>query len=80
MTFAVFPLMSIGFSYPWYYCFSEVLDAVHQIIKVRAFIIWLVSALRAQIIQQGVDFCHRRLVAHLVLLSPRLRCLIFIIL
>jgi hypothetical protein len=35
MTFAVFPLMSTGFSHPWYYYFSEVLDAIEQILEVR---------------------------------------------
>ncbi|THH19667.1 hypothetical protein EW146_g1547 [Bondarzewia mesenterica] len=33
MTFAVFPLLSTGFSEPWYYRFSEVLDAVEQILE-----------------------------------------------
>ena len=37
MTFAVFPLMSTGFVNPWYYCFSEVLDAVEQILEVTIF-------------------------------------------
>jgi len=37
MTFAVFPLMSPGFDYPWYYRFSEVLDAVEQILEVTKF-------------------------------------------
>jgi len=33
MIFMVFPLMSLGFSYPWYYRFSEVFDAVEQILE-----------------------------------------------
>jgi len=37
MTFAVFPLMSTVFDYP-YYCFSEVLDAVEQILGVPKFL------------------------------------------
>jgi hypothetical protein len=35
MTFAVFLLMSTGFDCPWYYHFSEVLDAVEQILEVQ---------------------------------------------
>ena len=34
MIFAVFPLLSMGFIYPWYYRFSEVLNAVEQVIEV----------------------------------------------
>jgi hypothetical protein len=34
MTFAVFPLMWTGSAYPWYYRFSEVLDAVEQVLEV----------------------------------------------
>jgi hypothetical protein len=33
MTFVVFPLMAMGFDYPWYYRFSEVLNAVEQILE-----------------------------------------------
>ncbi|THH18821.1 hypothetical protein EW146_g2244 [Bondarzewia mesenterica] len=33
MTFAVFPLLSTGFNDPWYYRFSEVRDAVEQILE-----------------------------------------------
>ena len=33
MTFVVFPLLATGFDYPWYYRFSEVLDAVEQILE-----------------------------------------------
>jgi hypothetical protein len=32
--FVIFPLMWTGFDYPWYYRFSEVLDAVEQILEV----------------------------------------------
>ena len=32
-TFVVFPLMASGFDYPWYYHFSEVLNAVEQILE-----------------------------------------------
>jgi hypothetical protein len=34
MIFAVFPLMAWGFDHPWFYCFSEVLDAVEQVLEV----------------------------------------------
>jgi hypothetical protein len=34
MIFAVFPLLSRGFDYPWFYRFSEVLDAVKQVLEV----------------------------------------------
>jgi hypothetical protein len=34
MIFAVFPLMGSGFAYPWYYRFSEMLDAVEQVLEV----------------------------------------------
>ena len=37
MTFVVFPLMSRGFDIPWYHHFSEVLDAVEQILEVTTF-------------------------------------------
>ena len=37
MIFAVFPLLSWGFDYPWYYRFSEVLDAVEQVLEVTVF-------------------------------------------
>jgi hypothetical protein len=33
MTFVVFPLMASGFDYPWYYHFSEVINAVEQILE-----------------------------------------------
>ena len=33
MTFVVFPLMASGFDYPWFYRFSEVLNAVEQILE-----------------------------------------------
>jgi hypothetical protein len=33
MIFAVFPLMHSGFDDPWFYRFSEVLDAVEQILE-----------------------------------------------
>ena len=32
MIFAVFPLLSRGFNDPWFYRFSEVLDAVEQVL------------------------------------------------
>jgi hypothetical protein len=35
MIFAVFPMMSKGFSNPWYYQLSEVFDAVGQVLEVR---------------------------------------------
>ena len=34
MIFAVFPLLSWGFDYPWFYRFSEVLNAVEQVLEV----------------------------------------------
>jgi hypothetical protein len=34
MIFAVFPLLSMGFNYPWFYRFFEVLDAVEQVLEV----------------------------------------------
>ena len=37
MIFAVFPLLSWGFDYPWFYRFSEVLDAVEQVLEVTVF-------------------------------------------
>ena len=37
MIFAVFPLMAEGFDYPWFYRFSEVLDAVEQVLEVTVF-------------------------------------------
>jgi hypothetical protein len=37
MIFAVFPLLSMGFDYPWYFRFSEVLDAVEQVLEVTIF-------------------------------------------
>jgi len=33
MIFAVFPLLSMGFSWPWFYRFSEVLNAVEQVLE-----------------------------------------------
>jgi hypothetical protein len=37
MIFAVFPLLKWGFDYPWFYSFSEVLDAVEQVLEVTVF-------------------------------------------
>jgi hypothetical protein len=37
MIFAVFPLLSFGFDYPWFYRFSEVLNAVEQVLEVTVF-------------------------------------------
>ena len=37
MIFAVFPLLSWGFDYPWFYRFSEVLNAVEQVLEVTVF-------------------------------------------
>ena len=37
MVFAVFPLLSFGFDYPWFYHFSEVLNAVEQVLEVTVF-------------------------------------------
>jgi hypothetical protein len=37
MIFAVFPLMADGFDDPWFYHFSEVLDAVEQVLEVTVF-------------------------------------------
>jgi hypothetical protein len=37
MIFAVFPLLSMGFTWPWYYRFSEVLSAVEQVLEVTVF-------------------------------------------
>jgi hypothetical protein len=34
MIFAVFPLMCWGFDFPWFYRFSEVIDAVEQVLEV----------------------------------------------
>jgi hypothetical protein len=34
MTFAIFPLLYEGFDHPWYYQFSEVLNAVDQVLEV----------------------------------------------
>ena len=42
MTFYVFPLMSLGFSTPWYFSFSEVLDACEQIMEVYPIISLLI--------------------------------------
>ena len=68
MTFAVFPLMATGFSHPWHYCFAEVVGAVEQVLEVR--ILYSLSTVAAHIGQQGISFCHERLVAHLVRTSP----------
>ena len=35
--FAVFPLMAEGFDDAWFYRFSEVLDAVEQVLEVTVF-------------------------------------------
>ena len=35
MTFAVFPYMKSGFSYPWYYDVGEVFDADLQVLQVH---------------------------------------------
>ena len=37
MIFAVFPLLSYGFDSPWFFRFSEVLDAVKQVLEVTVF-------------------------------------------
>ena len=37
MIFTVFPLLAWGFDYPWFYHFSEVIDAVEQILEVTVF-------------------------------------------
>ena len=37
MIFAVFPLLSMGFNWPWFYRFSEVLNAVEQVLEVTIF-------------------------------------------
>ena len=38
MVFAVFPLLSMGFTYPWYYNLAEVLNAVEQVLEVTVFV------------------------------------------
>ena len=38
MIFAVFPLLSMGFNWPWYYNFSEVLNDVEQVLEVTVFL------------------------------------------
>jgi hypothetical protein len=37
MIFAVFPLLEMGFDYPWFYRFSEVINAVEQVLEVTVF-------------------------------------------
>ena len=37
MIFAVFPLLSWGFDYPWFYHFCEVINAVEQVLEVTTF-------------------------------------------
>ena len=37
MIFTVFPLLSWGFDDPWFYRFSEVIDAVEQVLEVTVF-------------------------------------------
>ena len=37
MIFAVFPLLSRCFTWPWFYRFSEVLNAVEQVLEVLVF-------------------------------------------
>jgi hypothetical protein len=37
MIFAVFPLLSMCFTFPWYYRFSEVLNAIEQVLEVTVF-------------------------------------------
>jgi hypothetical protein len=36
--FAVFTLLSWGFDHPWFYRFSEVVDAVEQVLEVTVFL------------------------------------------
>ena len=45
MIFAVLPLLLVGFDRPWFYRFSEVLDAVDQILEVTIFTCGCVSYL-----------------------------------
>jgi hypothetical protein len=63
MTFLVSPLVGqISFDRPWFYAFSEVIDAVKHILQVR-----LAAPTRSEAdMQKGVAFCHDRLVAHRV--------------
>lgn len=37
MLFYVFPLLSLGFSHPWYLNFTELLDAIDQVLEVWYF-------------------------------------------
>jgi hypothetical protein len=64
LTFYVFPLMANGYEYPWYFIFPEVLDAIKQILEASIFSLVLDPIYRSD--QQGIHFCHERLVAHLV--------------
>jgi hypothetical protein len=41
MIFAVFPLLSMGFNYFWFYGFSEVSDAVEQVLEVASYVLSL---------------------------------------
>ena len=37
LIFAVFPLLSMGFSWSWYYNFSEILNTVEHVLEVMVF-------------------------------------------
>ena len=51
MIFAVFPLLSMGFTWPWFYRFSGVLNAVEKVLETAVFFNFLL---------QGIDLCHEK--------------------
>src|SRR6267154_643670 len=65
MVFAIFPKLDDWILLPWYYSLSEVLDSVTQTVEVRC-----QASVRLHNLtlfcQQGIAFCHSRLVAHRV--------------
>jgi len=61
MTFAVFPFMATGFSYPWYHNVDEVFDAVLQVLQVSKVLLF---SMCSNTTRQGFEFLHRHLIAH----------------
>ena len=69
MVFAVFPKLGDWKLLPWYYSFSEVLDSVTQTVEVGSFPASSRFHDLTLSCQQGIAFCHSRLVAHRVRLN-----------
>ena len=66
MPFAVFPKLDDWILLPWYYNFSAVLDSVIQTDEVGRYQALFRSRNITLSCQQGIAFCHSRLVAHRV--------------